>query len=867
MKQDIPKAYEPGVVEDDIYQTWEQSGFFNPDNLPGKRTDAFSITMPPPNATGVLHIGHAVMLAIQDLVIRFARMRGKKALWLPGTDHAAIATQSKVESLLKEQEHKTKHDLGREQFLQRVEAYVAQSRNTIKNQVKKMGSSCDWSRERFTLDADVSLAVNEAFKQMYEDDLIYRGHRIVNWDPQLQTTVSDDELEYLDQRSPFYYFQYGPFEIGTARPETKFGDKYVVMHPDDTRYQGYAHGQQLELEWINGTITATVIKDKAVDMEFGTGVMTITPWHDATDFEIAERHHLDKEQIIGFDGKLLPIAREFAGESIFEARVKIVEKLKQKGLVTRIDNDYSHRVAINSRGEGVIEPQIKEQWFVSVNTPVKKFGGKTLRERSLEVVKQGDITILPGRFEKIYFHWLENLRDWCISRQIWYGHRIPVYYREKQMHVGGELPKGDGWEQDPDTLDTWFSSGLWTFSTLGWPQKTQDLKTFHPTNLMETGYDIIFFWVARMIIMSTYLLEAVPFKTVYLHGLVRDEQGKKMSKSLGNSIDPLDTIKSYGADATRLSLLIGSTPGNDMNMSEAKVAGYRNFVNKLWNISRYILMNVAEVKLVEKQPKPKTLADAWILSELNILIEAATNNIEKYNLSVVGEKVYEFTWNKLADWYVEIAKIEKDKDAILLYILQTLLKLWHPYTPFVTEEIWKKLGTAELLMIQPWPEIQGKVDVKAQRDFALVQDLIVGVRNIRAQAKIPPAQKLDALVIAPKKAKLIEEQAAVISALARLNQLKVAASGAKPKESLSVIAAETQLYLPVSGMMDIAAEVARLEKEAVRVEQFVQHLAAKLENQRFLERAPKDIVDNEKVKLIEHQDLLEKIKQQLASLQ
>jgi len=866
MKQDeMPKTYDPSSVEDSIYKQWEESGFFNPDNLPGKPKKSFTISMPPPNATGILHIGHAVFLAIQDLVIRFQRMQGKKTLWLPGTDHAAIATQSKVERLIKEKENKTKDDLGREKFLERVEEYVDQSRNTIKNQIKKMGSSCDWSRERFTLDADLNKAVNEAFKQMYDDELIYRGHRIINWDPQLQTTVSDDEVEYIEEQATFYYFKYGPFEIGTSRPETKFGDKYVVMHPDDKRYGDYQHGQQIDLEWINGPITATVIKDKAIDMEFGTGVMTITPWHDAVDFDIAKRHDLDKEQIIDFDGKLLAIAGEFFGLDIKEARSRIVEKLKDKGLLVRIDKNYSHNIATNSRGGALIEPQIKEQWFVNVNKQLKKFDGKSIKDRALAVIKNEEIKILPARFEKIYFHWLENLRDWCISRQIWYGHQIPVWYKDKEIQVG-EAPKGAGWQQDPDTLDTWFSSGLWTFSTLGWPEKTKDLETFHPTNLMETGYDIIFFWVARMIIMSTYLLEEIPFETVYLHGLIRDEQGRKMSKTLDNIIDPLDTIKDYGADATRLSLLIGSTPGSDMNMSEAKVAGYRNFVNKLWNISRYILMKVAKSKLIKKLPPAKTLADKWILAELNALTDFATKNLEKYNFSIVGEKIYEFTWSKLADWYVEVSKTEDQKDELLLYILQNLLILWHPFCPFVTEVIWQKLDPPNLLIIEPWPKAKIKADKKVIKDFNLIQDIVVAIRNLRAESKLPPAKRLKAIIVSVKNAELIKSESAAIKNLARLEDLTVTTSAKKPAESLSALVAGAEIYLPVSGMIDIGRETKRLKQEVDRIKEFTIHLEEKLKNQRFLERAPQEIIEAEKEKLVENKDKLHTIKQQLKTL-
>jgi len=708
------KPYDPHTTEDEIYRKWEKSGFFNPDKcieagIAEKDALPFSITLPPPNVTGNLHMGHAVMLALQDIMIRYNRMRGKRTLWVPGTDHAAIATQSKVEKELYKQEKKTRHDLGRDEFIKRVEAFAKESHDIIVNQIKKLGASVDWSREAFTLDRERSLAVRTAFKQMYDDGLIYRGARIVNWDPKMQTTVSDDEIEWKEEKAPFYYLKYGPFTIGTARPETKFGDKYVVMHPDDTRYKDYKHGQTLEVEWINGPVTATVIKDSVVDMEFGTGVMTITPSHDVTDFDIAERHNLDKEQIIDFDAKLLPIAEELAGMHIAKARPAIVQKLKKKGLLERIDEKYEHRIAINSRGGGIIEPQVKEQWFVDVN---KEFRGTTLRESMRDAVESGKITIIPEHFKKTYFHWIDNLRDWCISRQIWYGHRIPVWYRGDEVYVDVSAPDGKEWTQDPDTLDTWFSSGLWTFSTLGWPEKTDDLKTYHPTNVLETGYDIIFFWVARMILMSGYHLGDIPFKTVYLHGLVRDEQGQKMGKSIGNIIDPLEMIEKYGADATRLSLVIGATAGTDVKLSEEKVRGYKHFANKLWNVARFVLSNTEGVDITASPIL--TAADKKILDKSAILAQEVTKAIENFQFHLAGEKLYQYIWHTFADTIIEESKpilagndaeAKKSRQYTLYSILVLNLKLLHPFTPFVTEEIWASLPHQEesLLLVEKWP--------------------------------------------------------------------------------------------------------------------------------------------------------------------
>lgn len=726
------KPYNSQETEDAIYALWEASGFFNPDVCIEKgvtKADAepFSIVLPPPNVTGTLHMGHASMLAVEDILVRYNRMKGKRTLWVPGTDSAAIATQSKVEGIIYKQEKKTRHDVGREELLKRIEQFADESKDTIINQTKKMGSSLDWSRYAFTLDKPRYTAVMTAFKTMYDAELIYRGARIVNWDPNLQTTVSDDEIDHVEKIDSFYYLQYGPFVIGTARPETKFGDKYVVMHPDDVRYKDYTHGQKIELEWINGPITATIIKDEAIDMEFGTGVMTITPWHDLTDFEIAERHNLDKEQIINERGLLLPIAGEFAGQHIKKARALIVEKLTQKGLVSKIDSNYVHNVSLNSRGGGTIEPQIKMQWFINVNkefqmghsdiSGIKEGDVVTLKKLMHASVENSEIKIFPERFEKIYYRWIDNLRDWCISRQIWYGHRIPVWYKGSEIHCDITPPTGEGWEQDSDTLDTWFSSGLWTFSTLGWPEKTKDMESYHPTTVLETGYDILFFWVARMILMSTFLLGTVPFRSVYLHGLVRDSKGKKMSKSLGNIIDPLDMIVKYGADATRLSLVVGAAPGNDMPLSDDKVRGYKHFANKIWNISRFVLTHTGDVILSERPQLSER--DHEILESLSKTTKRVSDDIESFRLDFAAENTYRYVWNELADIILEESKpilagtdevAKYGRQYVLKECLIASLKLLHPFMPFVTEAIWQELpshikeGENDMLMVAKWPE-------------------------------------------------------------------------------------------------------------------------------------------------------------------
>lgn len=748
MNQKFLKPYDPQATEDRIYELWEKSGFFNPDTLPerNKKGEPYSIVLPPPNVTGTLHMGHAAMLAIEDIMVRYKRMQGFKTLWLPGTDHAAIATQSKVEKEIEKKEGKRRQDLGREEFLKRVDAFAQASHDTIVNQVRKMGASIDWSREAFTLDDKRTRAVRTAFKTMHDLGLIYRGHRIVNWDPKGQTTISDDEIVYKEEKTTFYYFKYGPFTIGTARPETKFGDKYVVMHPDDARYAEYTHGQKIDLEWINGPITATVIKDTSIDMEFGTGVMTITPWHSNVDFDIAERYKLDKEQIIDSYGKLLPVAGEFAGMKLSEARPKIVEKLRAKGLVAK-EEQYTHNVATAERTGGLIEPQIMNQWFIAVNKPFKipssnipgiKSGQEvTLKEIMKHAVESGAIKIIPERFEKVYYHWIDNLRDWCISRQIWYGHRVPVWYKGAEISIGLEAPSGEGesadscsaWTQDEDTLDTWFSSGLWTFSTLGWPDRTEDLKVFHPTAVLETGYDILFFWVARMVLMTGCLIGDVPFKTVYLHGLVRDGKGRKMSKSLDNIIDPLDMIAKYGADATRLSLIIGTGPGNDMKLSEDKVKGYKNFSNKLWNITRFVISTAegerydreankavfsAEKIAFDADFKDWTPADAAHLKKLNDLIAEISTEMEEYKFYLVGEKLYHYAWHEFADLILEESKpiiagtdrvVMISRIQFLLRALRTIVQALHPFIPYVTEEIWGEIGEGKsLLIVEEWPK-------------------------------------------------------------------------------------------------------------------------------------------------------------------
>lgn len=860
-EQDLPKAYDPGAHEDALYASWEASGAFNPDLLPdrNRKGEPFCIMMPPPNRTGTLHMGHAQRMSTQDLVIRFERMRGKKTLWVPGTDHAAIATQSKVEKLLMQEGYANpREDLGREAFLDRVVQFAAESRDTIVNQAKKMGSSCDWSRERYTFDEERNRAVNTLFQMMFEDGLIERGDRIVNWDPVMQTTVSDDEIEWKEEVVPFYTFQYGPFQIGTVRPETKFGDKYVVMHPEDERYRQFSHGDTFECEWINGPVKATIIKDESIDPSFGTGVMTITPWHTQVDFDIAERHGLDREQVIGYDGKLLPIAGEFAGMSIDDARPKIVEKLRKKGLVVKTDEGYIHNTAVSYRGGGKIEPQVKRQWFVRVNKPFsvrqdtmggwKKGESATLKELMMHAVRSGQTRVIPSRFEDVYVQWITNLRDWCISRQIWFGHRIPVWYSEEQMRCQVESP-GPNWEQDPDTLDTWFSSGAWTFSALGWPDEVawQAHRMYHPTSLLETGRDLIFFWIARMILMSTYALGEVPFRDVYLSGLVTDEQGRKMSKSLGNILDPLELIPAYGTDAVRLSVLLGMTPGQDGKLSVAKVEGFRNFTNKLWNIARFIIQQAqgggVDARPTSLESMDLTDADRWILARLDQVISSVTTKLESYQFSSAGEELRDFTWGDLADAYLEIAKVEGEKQAILRTVLEAVLKLWHPFMPFVTEHIWSlgSLGDG-MLMTAVWPESKGHPP-EWREGFEQLREMERVMRRLRAEQGIEPSRRLRyGLVMSD--ARLQDRFNANTSWLSR----RVFASEIARMDEIPSGWAVESLGFATIGLeppesLDPEKERVKYQKELEEVSAYLSSLKSRLANEEFLAKAPAHVVD------------------------
>lgn len=889
MDESFEKAYEPAQHEDEIYTLWEQSGFFSPDHLPGDRKESFSMVLPPPNVTGTLHLGHAVMLSVEDIMIRHARLSGKKALWIPGTDHAAIATQAKVEKLLiAEGIHDPKVTLGREGFLEKVRAFAQDSHDTIVNQSKKMGASLDWSREAYTLDAVRAEAVNEAFVRFYESGLLYRGWKVVNWCPRCESTLSDDELNHKETEATLYTFRYNkdiPITISSTRPETKVGDVAIAVSPADERYAALV-GREYACEFAGSDIRLQVVADEAVDASFGSGALGVTPAHSKIDEEIAGRHALPLRSVIGEDGRMLNEAgKQVCGMFVQEARAQVVEWLKAENLLEKEESTLQN-TPICYRCDTIVESLPKRQWFVDVNKPFAYQKPAThpiegleqgqmisLKEIMLHVVDSGQIRIIPDRFEKTYRHWIKNLRDWNVSRQIWFGHRIPAWYNsltaDEHMVVTAKKPEGDSWLQDPDTLDTWFSAGLWTFATLGWPKETEDFAAFHPTQVLETGYDILFFWVARMILMSTFLTGQIPFRDVYLHGLVRDEQGRKMSKSLGNVMDPLDMIAKYGADATRLSLVIGGSPGNDMKLSEEKIAGFRNFTNKLWNISRFILTTVDHVEPVSFVT-PRTLADAWILSSFERVHASISRHLEAYEISLAGEVLRDFTWSSFADWYLEIAKEQRlqseetgTTNQILLYILERLLILWHPFTPYVTEVIWQRFHKDSLLMIQSWPSVTGYVNPSCEEQFQVLQEVVQAIRNIRGTYAVEPKKRLSVLVAG-------EGAEGLLSSLPELRRLAGVETislgdGGQEKYATTTVRGMT-LRFPLAGLIDVEKERIRLTKAIEEITNESTRLQNQLANTAFLTKAPAQVVEGMQQRLTELTEALPSLQQELDSL-
>lgn len=897
----LPKAYEPQTVEDRIYKAWMDAGLFNPDAYP-ESNNPFCIIMPPPNATGKLHTGHALGYAIEDLMVRYHRMKGEKTLWLPGTDHASIASQNKVEKILAK-EGITRHDLGREQFLERVSSYVEQSRSDIGRQGRLLGASCDWSRERYTLEPAMTRAVRTMFVKMYEDELIYRGIRIVNWCPRCMSTLADDEVEHKEREGSLYYIKY-PIKntdqfitVATTRPETMFGDVAIAVHPNDERYKQYI-GNAVIIPLANREVP--IIADEYVDMAFGTGALKITPAHDPNDFEIGKKYNLSILRIINDEGNLnfdvlrkegydTTLIQPFEEMERFAARDAVGMELQKAGYLEKQEEHVS-TVGLCYRCDSIIEPLTSLQWFINVNKQVKG-RNESLKDMGLRAVRSKAIQIIPERFEKHYFHWTENLRDWCISRQIWFGHQIPVSYCLTTNGGCGETivtieqplkcPKCNNTNltHEEDTLDTWFSSGMWTFSSLGWPEaveykdgaitKKGDLATFHPTSVLECGYDILTFWVSRMILMTEYALAEVPFKTVYLHGMVLDKDGRKMSKSREETaIDPMDMIQKYGADALRLSLLTGVTPGNNIRLYEEKIETSRNFVNKFWNVSRYVLTFTADE---EETKGDYTLADQWIISKLNRLIGDISHAIEHYEFSRAAEMLRAFTWDDFADWYIEVSKVEGGKRTLLLSILEVLLVLWHPLIPFVTEEIYRlalpsfphsEPARPSLLMVRSWPHANtNAVDDRIEKDFETLKTIIQTIRNARAENHIPAGEEIDVIIYTPHRGAFITPHINVINRLTRAHQITIQEVGDKPASALFMQVEDIELYIPLSAMK-IEEERTRLDKEIAALEQLIGRTNAQLANQEFLAKAPKRIVQDMNLKIANYQDELVRMQQQ-----
>ncbi len=906
---ELPKTYNHREVEPRIYEFWERNGYFKPANDPNKpdfdpTKEPFVISIPPPNVTGELHLGHAMFVSVEDLMIRYHRMKGYSALWVPGTDHAGIATQLMIERALAE-EGLTRHDLGREKFLERAWAWKEKYRNRIVGQIRRLGASADWDRERFTLDEGLSKAVREAFVRLYEKGLIYRGPRLINWSPGLKTAVSDLEVDYVEEQGTLYYFKYmiadteGEYiPVATTRPETILGDTAVAVHPEDPRYQQYI-GREALVPILGRRIP--VIADEYVDREFGTGALKITPAHDPNDYEIGARHNLELISVLDEEARINENGGPYAGLDRFEARKKLWEDMRAAGLVIK-EEPYLHQVPRSQRGGEIIEPMISTQWFVKM---------ETLAEAGLQAVREGRIRIVPERFEKVYFNWLENIQDWCISRQLWWGHRIPVWYCADcgEMTVSREDPSACAHcgstriEQDPDVLDTWFSSGLWPFSTLGWPEDTPDLRYFYPTSIMETGYDILFFWVARMIMMGLEFTGEAPFHTVYLHGLIRDEHGQKMSKTKGNVIDPLVVMEDLGTDALRFTLLVGATPGNDMNLSLSKVEANRNFTNKIWNAGRFVISALDNLSADQaaaaatdaasaSQSPDWTLADSWIWARLQHLIRNTERLFANFQYGEAGRQMYDFFWSEFADWYIEIAKTQLAEDGprarltadTLVRVLDAALRLLHPYMPFVTEALWGHLRQAvlaspladlaadwpEALIIADWPQVRQEEDWEAAKtaNFALLQEVVRAIRNLRAEKNIKPGQRLPAILAAGDKADLFRQQTGMLSRLAGLDAaaLRVeAALDEKPEGHIALVAGPVTIYLPLAGLVDLAEERARLQKDLAEAESHIARLEKLLAGP-FAEKAPPPVVQKERDKLAAYRATAEKIRAQLDEL-
>ncbi len=879
MAKELEKNYNPSEIEDRIYKHWLEKKYFHAEVDRSKKP--FTIVMPPPNVTGQLHMGHALDNTMQDILIRFKRMQGYNALWQPGTDHAAIATEVKVIEKLKS-EGIDKNDIGRTEFLKHAWAWKEEYGNRIINQLKKMGSSADWDRERFTMDEGCSAAVQEVFVKLYEKGYIYKGSRIINWCPVCQTSISDAEVIHEEQAGHFWHINYpvvgeeGRFvEIATTRPETLLGDTAVAVNPEDERYQDII-GKMLKLPLTDREIP--VIADEYVDKEFGTGCVKITPAHDPNDFEVGKRHNLEEINIMNDDATINELGGKYAGMDRYEARKAMLEDLEALGLLVAV-KDHTHQVGTHDRCKTTVEPLIKPQWFVRM---------KEMGEAALKVVDTDELNFVPERFDKIYKHWLENIRDWCISRQLWWGHRIPAYYCDEcgEIVVSKEEPTKcpkcgcTHLTQDEDTLDTWFSSALWPFSTLGWPEKTEEMDYFYPTSVLVTGYDIIFFWVVRMVFSALEQTGKSPFKYVLIHGLVRDDQGRKMSKSLGNGIDPLEIIDQYGADALRLTLITGNAPGNDMRFYMSRVEASRNFANKVWNASRFIMMNIEKSDVKDVDLSTLTLADRWILSKVNTLAKDVTENLDKFELGIAVDKVYNFIWEEFCDWYIEMVKprLYNDEDetkAAALWTLKTVLihalKMLHPYMPFVTEEIFTNLqDEEESIMVSSWPEFKEEWNfAKDEMAVDTIKDAVRGIRNLRAEMNVPNSRKATVFVVSEKEEvrHIFEDAKVFFATLGFASEVLVQADKTGvADDAVSTVIHDAVVYMPFAELVDVDKEIERLSKEEKRLEGEIKRCTGMLNNPKFVDKAPQAKVDEEKAKLSKYEGMLATVKERLAQL-
>ena len=871
----LENTYNPQEFEEKLYEKWEEKGYFKPSM--NKESEAYSIMMPPPNVTGKLHMGHALDGTIQDILIRYKRMNGFNTLWLPGTDHAAIATEAKVVAKMKE-EGLTKDDLGRDGFLERAWDWTHEYGGTIQKQQRKIGCSCDWERKRFTLDEGLSKAVQEQFIKLYEKGLIYKGKRMINWCPNCHTSISDAEVEYEEEPSHLWHIRYQItgtdkyLTVATTRPETMLGDTAVAVHPDDERYKDIV-GKTCILPIMNKEIP--IIADRFVDKEFGTGCVKITPAHDPNDYQAGLSHGLEIIEVFDESSIMNDLVPEYKGLKSIEARKLIVEKLKEIGALVEIE-DYNHNVGKCYRCHATIEPRISDQWFVSM---------KELAKPAIEAVKNDDITFVPKRYEKNYFHWMENIQDWCISRQLWWGHRIPAYYCQDcgEINVAKEKPHtckkcgSENLKQDEDTLDTWFSSALWPFSTLGWPEETEDYKTFFPTNVLVTGYDIITFWVSRMITSSLELTGKNPFKDVLIHGIVRDSQGRKMSKSLGNGIDPIEIIEKYGADSLRFSLIQGTTPGNDIRYMPEKLDQASNFANKLWNASKFVLMNLEDYDGNVYEDN-LCYEDKWILSKLNTLVQEVSNNIEKYDLGVASQKIYDFIWNEFCDWYIEIVKLRlydkenktrKSAQYVLNKVLCDALKLLHPIMPFITEEIYTKLyNEDESIMISNWPKYEEKYNFKdEEQKIEKIKEIIIGIRNIRNNMNVHPSKKSKLVFVTEEYKNVIENSKTFLEKLGFANEIIVQNNkDGIDSNAISILLDGIETYIPFEELVDLEAEKQRLQEEKQKLIYEVERCEKMLSNPGFVNKAPEAKVNAEKEKLEKYKAMLENTEERLKNL-